>query len=85
MNKLREEPVMVGGVVAAIMSFLAMAVALGWLDIGGEQMDSIKTFLVSFLPLVVVLVTLIGSWYGRQRAVSVKKLEDNNINVANLH
>ena len=79
MNKLKEEPVLVGGVIASIMSFLAMAVALGWFVISGEQMESIQAFLVAFLPLLVVVITLIGSWWGRRNAVSVEKLIRNGV------
>lgn len=84
MNKLRDEPVMTGAVISAIISFLVMLVSLGWVDISGEQMEAIKGFLVAFLPVLVVVVTLIGGWYGRQKAVSVNKLERNNIKPSNL-
>ena len=83
-KKLRDEPVLVGGIVAAIMSFLAMAVALGWFNIGGEQMESIKQFLIAFLPLLVVVITLVGSWWGRRNAVSVNKLIRNNVHPDDL-
>ena len=76
---IKEEPVLVGGVIASIMSFLAMAVALGWLTIGGDQMEAIKAFMVAFLPMLVVVITLIGSWWGRRNAVSVEKLIRNGI------
>lgn len=82
--KISEEPVLVGGIIASIMSFLAMAVALGWLNISGEQMESIKQFLVAILPLIVVVVTMLGSWWGRQHAVPVNKLLRNNINPEDL-
>jgi len=84
MNKIQEEPVLVGGIVASIMSFLAMAVALGWIDIGGEQMETIKEFLVAFLPLLVVVITMLGSWFGRQKVVTLKKLARNNITPSQL-
>lgn len=84
MDKLNEEPVLVGGIIASIMSFLAMAVALGWIELGGEQMKSIQVFLSAFLPLLVVVSTMLGALWGRQRAVSIKKLERNSIEPSNL-
>ena len=82
---IKEEPVLVGGVIASIMSFLAMAVALGWFNIGGEQMEAIKAFMVAFLPMLVVVITLIGSWWGRRNAVSVNKLMRNDIHPDDLN
>ena len=84
MNKIKEEPVMTGAVISAIISFLVMLVSLGWVDISGEQMEAIKGFLVAFLPVLVVVVTLIGGWYGRQKAVSVNKLKRNNVHPDDL-
>jgi len=84
MNKLKEEPVLVGSIVAAVISFLAMGVALGWWGLDGDQLATIRGFLQAFLPLLVALIVVIGGWWGRQRAVSVKKLVRNNINPARL-
>ena len=84
MNKLRDEPVMTGAVISAIISFLVMLVSLGWVDISGEQMEAIKGFLVAFLPVLVVVVTLIGGWYGRQKVVPVQKLMRNNVHPDDL-
>lgn len=84
MNVIREEPVMVGSIVAAVMTFLGMGVALGWWGMDSDQLQSIRDFLVAGLPLVVPAAVLIGGWWGRQRAVSVNKLERNNISTDRL-
>jgi ABC-type dipeptide/oligopeptide/nickel transport system permease component len=84
MDKFRDEPVMTGAIVSAIISFLVMAVSLGWFNISGEQMEAIQQFLIAFLPLLVAIITMLGAWYGRQRAVSVRKLERNNIKPSRL-
>lgn len=81
---LSEEPVMVGSIVAAVMSFLAMGVALGWLGLEVEQLTSIRKFLVDTLPLVIPVLVMMGGWWGRQRAVSSEKLKRNNIIVDRL-
>jgi hypothetical protein len=83
-NKIKDEPVMVGSIVAAVMSLLAMGVALGWWGLDGEQLSAIREFLVALLPLLLPIVVLIGGWWGRQRAVSVEKLKRNNINPSRL-
>jgi high-affinity Fe2+/Pb2+ permease len=79
MNKIQEEPILVASLVAAIMSFIAMGVALGWWGLDTEQMGTIREFLQSFLPLLVAVIVLAGGWWGRQRVVSVRKLKRNNI------
>ena len=84
MNKIKEEPVMVGSIVAAVMSLLAMGVALGWWGLDGEQLSSIREFLIALLPLLLPVVVLIGGWWGRQRAVSVNKLMRNNVHPDDL-
>jgi len=84
MNKINEEPVMVGSIVAAVMAFVAMGVSLGWFGLEAEQMGAIREFLVQALPLAVPVVILVGGWWGRQHAVSVDKLERNNIIVNRL-
>jgi len=84
MNKLRDEPVMIASVVSATMSLLVMLVAMGWIEVSGEQMEAIKEFLVAFLPILVVVITLIAGWFGRQRAVSVRKLLRNNVHPDDL-
>ncbi len=76
---IKEEPVLVGSVVSAIISLLVMLVAMGWIEVSGEQMEAIKGFLVAFLPLLVVVITMIGGLFGRQKAVSVAKLRRNHI------
>ena len=83
-HKIKEEPVLVASLVAAIMSFIAMGVALGWFGLDTEQMSTIREFLQSFLPLLVALIVLAGGWWGRQRAVSVNKLIRNNIHPDDL-
>ena len=83
-NLVKEEPVMVGSIVAAVMSFLAMGVALGWWGLESEQLTSIREFLISILPLAIPIVVMIGGWWGRQRAVSVEKLTKNGIDFDSL-
>jgi hypothetical protein len=84
MNKIQDEPVLVASLVAAIMSFIAMGVALGWFGLDTEQMGTIREFLQSFLPLLVALIVVAGGWWGRQRAVSVRKLLRNNVHPDDL-
>ncbi len=73
-NLIKDEPVMVGSVVAAVMSFLGMGVALGWFGFGSEQLSSIREFLVAGLPLIIPASVLIGGWWGRQRVKPRSKL-----------
>ncbi len=73
-NLIKEEPVMVGSIVAAVMSFLAMGVALGLWGLEVEQLSSIREFLLASLPLIIPALVLLGGWWGRQRVKPRSKL-----------
>lgn len=53
---VKSEPVRIGGLVTAIMAFLAMGVSLGWFSLTEEQIQDIQRFLVAALPVAVYLV-----------------------------
>jgi hypothetical protein len=60
---MKREPVMT----AAIVAGLVMAVALGWVNLSGEQIGSIENFLNIAEPLVVLAVPVIMAWIARQK------------------
>ena len=62
MGRIKREPVMVAGIVGAIMSGLAMAVGLGWLRLDQTQMGLVETFLMAMVPIVI----LVASWIARR-------------------
>lgn len=64
---LNREPVAIAGVVTAVVSGLAMAVALGWIDLSSDQLSAVETFLKAVLPVVAVLAPLIANWFARQQ------------------
>ena len=63
----RREYAMGAGVITAVVSFLAMAMALGWVDLSDSQLASIEAFLKAAVPVLAVIVPLVLNWLVRQR------------------
>ena len=66
---MKSEPVITSAaVVGLLMSFLLMAVSLGWLKLDESQMGTIEKFAVAAIPLV---LTLAGAWYARRQVTPI--------------
>lgn len=66
---MKREPVITAaGITGGILSFLAMAVALGWISLDPNQMGAVKAFLIAAVPLA---LTLAGAWYARRQVTPV--------------
>ena len=66
---MKSEPVITAGVIVGVlMSFLVMAVSLGWLRLDESQMGTIEKFAVAAVPL---LIALAGAWYARSKTTPV--------------
>ena len=66
MNKLTREPVMIGGLIVAVLeAFIMMALQMGWLSWDTEQVASFNNFIVALIALGAVIIPLAGAYIAR--------------------
>lgn len=76
---LQREPVMTAAsIVGAIMAFLTMAVTLGWVDLSGDQLEAIGSFVKVAVPLVGLLIPIIGGLLARRAVTPVADPRTND-------
>ena len=68
MNKLTREPVMIGGLIVAVLeAFIMMALQMGWLSWDTEQVASFNNFIVALIALGAVIIPLAGAYITRAK------------------
>ena len=69
MNKISNEPVMVGGLVIALFGAAVLwAMQMGWLDWDSEQLASFNKFIAALVALVVPMAV---AYFVRKRVTPV--------------
>lgn len=72
MQKIQREPVMIGGLLVAVLQmFFVMAIQLGWLDWNSDQIASVNNFIVALVQLLVLGIPIIVAYFIRNRVTPV--------------
>lgn len=79
---MKREPVMIGGLVVAVVEmFILMCVQMGWLSWDSQQIASFNNFVVAFIVLAAVAIPIVGAYIARSRVTPIAdpKLPDDVI------
>lgn len=72
MNKITREPVLIGGLVVAVLeAFIMMALQMSWISWDTEQVASFNNFVVALIALGAVIVPLAGAYIARARVTPI--------------
>lgn len=85
MNKITREPVMIGGLVVAVLeAFIFMALQMGWITWDTEQVASFNNFVVALIALGAVVIPLAGAYIARAKVTPIADPRDADGNVVRL-
>jgi len=79
---LSEYPTWTANIVAAIMSFLTMGVALGWWGLGEGQLAAIQTFIENITPMLIILYFAVASWWAKRQTIAKATIKRVGIQAA---
>ena len=72
MNRAQREPVMIGGLVTAVLEmFIMMAMQMGWITWDTGQLASFNNFIVALVALLVAVVPIGVAYFARKKVTPV--------------
>lgn len=60
------EPVLTAQIVGFVLSFITLLISLGFVDLSGEQYESLKNFVELLVPLVMLVAPVMAGIFARQ-------------------
>jgi fumarate reductase subunit D len=72
MIDMQREPVMISGLVTAVLeAFIMLALQMGWISWDEAQVASFNNFIVALMALGAVIVPLLAAYFARNRVTPV--------------